>query len=150
MAFPVEEKYIRLVEEKLGITFPQAYRNKLMRENGGELPSEEHEYWTFLPVLDSSNEKRIARTYNDIYRETQEVQKWENFPQNGIMIAENGTGDALIFLKDSSQPGGLDPHIYYWSHEGGYDEITVWAENDSLFDNFETLGLRDEDDCNED
>ena len=35
MAFHVDEKYIEKTESGLGVRFPESFRNKIMRLNGG-------------------------------------------------------------------------------------------------------------------
>jgi hypothetical protein len=47
--YPVDDCYITDAEEKLGIRLPEAYRAKLMRENGGEL-STAPDQWNLYPV----------------------------------------------------------------------------------------------------
>ena len=129
MGFDVTEKYIQLAEKELGVTFPTQYRNRLMRENGGEI--EQYEDWFLLPVLDTSDKKRLSRSCSDICRETKQAICDGGLPEDSIIIANNGDGDYLILIKDPSQPGGVDKKIYYWGHEVG--EPIVWAESDGVF-----------------
>jgi len=37
MPFPIEEKYIRETEETLQLKFPEKFKDKMMKDNGGEL-----------------------------------------------------------------------------------------------------------------
>lgn len=97
MPFPIEEKYIIETEEKLGASFPDSFRNWMMEDNGGEIFTDEDE-WIIKPFLDKSDRKRIARTCNDIIKETESAKEWAGFPENGIAIANNGCGDYMIYL----------------------------------------------------
>jgi len=116
MAFPVEEKYIRKAETESDVKFPSSYINKLIIENGGELDTEDN-LWIFFPVFDDSDRKRILRTANHIIRENKSAKEWENFPENGLAIAENGSGDYLIYLIEDNKE--IRDDIYFWNHETG-------------------------------
>jgi hypothetical protein len=65
MPFPVDLKYILETERTLGLEFPESFKNKMMRENGGELMTDEDD-WLLFPFLDKSDNKRISRTCNHI------------------------------------------------------------------------------------
>jgi len=56
-------------------------------------------------------------------RETEVAKKWPNFPANCIAIASNGSGDLLVFKRESSQAKKLEEVVYFWSHETGELEI---------------------------
>ncbi len=69
MPFPLEEKYILATEAKMGVRFPESFRAKMMKSNGGEV-STPPDAWELYPFLDTSNRKRISRTSNEIPRES--------------------------------------------------------------------------------
>ena len=100
MPFPVDESAILSAEKKLGVRFPEAFRVKMMSENGGELKTETED-WLLHPFFDTSSKKRLKRTCNDIVRETASAQEWYGFPGNAIAIGTNGCGDQLVFLRET-------------------------------------------------
>ena len=102
MPFPVDEIFIKQTEEKLGVEFPSSFKAKMMMDNGGELATEEDD-WQLFPFFDSSDKKRLSRTANNIVRETEVAKKWPNFPANCTAIASNGSGDLLVFKRESAQ-----------------------------------------------
>lgn len=118
MPFPVDEIFIKQTEEKLGVEFPSSFKAKMMRDNGGELATEEDD-WQLFPFFDSSDKKRISRTANNIVRETEVAKKWPNFPAGCIAIASNGSGDLLVFKREVLQAKKLEEVVYFWSHETG-------------------------------
>jgi hypothetical protein len=117
MPFPVDKKFIIETEAKLGMQFPQAYRVRMLRDNGGEL-SINGDGWQLHPFFDTSDRKRIARTCNDITRETKEAREWRGFPANAVAIGTNGTGDRLVFLPEPDS-SILQDHPFIWLHETG-------------------------------
>jgi len=118
MPFPVEEIYIKKTEEKIGTEFPSSFRMKMMRDNGGEIETED-DNWQLFPFFDESDKKRLSRTYNDIVRETQSAKKWSNFPADCIAIASNGSGDLLVFKRLANPDRKIEDTVYFWSHETG-------------------------------
>lgn len=118
MPFPVDSKYIRDAEEKLSTTFPSMFKGRMIGENGGSVEGNA-EVWFLYPFLDGSDTKRLARTCNDIVRETKKMREWPNFPADAIAIANNGDADQLILLPKSGSPNELDPTVYWWDHETG-------------------------------
>lgn len=126
MPFPIERKYIIETEKELGVEFPESFKAKMEVENGGEATTEE-DNWFLIPFFDKTDNKRISRTANHIVKETIEAKKWDSFPQNGVVIADNGSGDHLILLPDTNEQKKLKEEIYEWLHETG--EITQVAKN---------------------
>ncbi|MNR26446.1 SMI1 / KNR4 family protein [compost metagenome] len=102
----------------MGVRFPEAFRERLRRQNGGELVVG-NEVWIVHPVFDSSDRKRVGRTANHILRETEAAREWPGFPSGAIAVAENGTGDRLVFLSDTLGQTALGSTVYHWEHEGG-------------------------------
>lgn len=120
MPFPVEESRIRKAEEAPGVRFPGSYRRRMQRDNGGELVVEEEGWWLF-PILDDSDRKRLARTCNDVVRETRLSREWPGFPADGVAIADNEAGDRLIFLPDTADQQQLSSMVWCWRHDEAGD-----------------------------
>ena len=130
MPFPVDPRYVQEAQQKLGTTFPPRFTEKMLRDNGGEVEAAD-DTWQLYPVLDRTNRKRIARTCNDIVRETVQMRQWPAFPPGAVAIAGNGTADQLILLPDPPEmperperpePGAgarLQPAVFLWDHETG-------------------------------
>lgn len=118
MPFPLDSQYIQAAERKLGITFPSMFRGKMTHSNGGTVYVL-GDSWMLYPFLDSSDKKRLARTCNDIVRETQKIRQWSNFPAGGVAIATNGAADQLVLLPKAEAKAELDPAVFWWDHETG-------------------------------
>ena len=118
MPFPVDIKFITETEQELGVEFPESFKIKMMLKNGGELSTEDDDWWLY-PFFDKSDNKRISRTCNHIILETKHAREWHNFPKDGITIASNGTGDQLVLIPSESNPNKLKNEIYLWIHETG-------------------------------
>jgi hypothetical protein len=129
MPFPLDESHIAIAETKLGVKFPPSFRQRMMRENGGEVETGD-DAWQLYPFLDSSDKKRFARTCNDIIRETQYARSWDGFPSDAIAIGSNGAGDQLVLLKNSEIDSELSPIVYWWDHETGriYEVASDFSE----------------------
>lgn len=111
MSFPVSGDLLQRAEEAMGRSLPPDLRARLQRSNGGDVGAA-GDVWTLVPVRDDTDRKRLARTANDILRESQEAAKWPDFPQGAFVIAQNGTGDLLVLLLASDE-------IHIWDHETG-------------------------------
>lgn len=109
MAFPASEDVLARAEGTLGRRFPEYLRTRLARSNGGDISTAEDD-WLLIPVRDHSDRKRLARTANDMVYETAQARKSHGFPEGGIAVAANGSGDWLVLL-----PGADDMHL--WNHE---------------------------------
>jgi hypothetical protein len=118
MPFPLDRARVKATEDKLGVRFPVAFVERMLEDNGGELDIE-GEAWSLHPFLDDGDSVRLARTCNDIVRETRQALEWPNFPRNGIAIADNGMGDQLVFMPSAAAPGQLADAVFMWSHESG-------------------------------
>jgi len=118
MPFPVDIKYIIETEQELGLVFPDSFKSKMTKENGGELMTEDDD-WQLFPFFDKSDNKRMSRTCNHIVLETKQARAWDNFPDKGIAIASNGSGDNLILLPLDNDNKKLREEIYLWQHETG-------------------------------
>ena len=116
MPFPVDLKYIAETEQELGLIFPERFKTKVLKENGGELMTGDNN-WELFPFFDKSDKKRISRTCNHIILETKQAKEWDNFPNDGITIASNGCGDFLILLPEKEDRKTYRDEIYMWFHE---------------------------------
>lgn len=117
MPFPVDIKYVKEAERKLGVRFPAAFVVRMVKNNGGEL-STPTGCWHLHPFLDTSVRKRLRRTCNDIVLETKKAREWPDFPPDVVAIGANGTGDQLVLGLRSDDPSILGP-VYWWDHETG-------------------------------
>lgn len=115
MAFDLSEAWIIETETRLGARLPETYRAAMMRRNGGTIVLEDED-WELYPIRDAGDRKRIARTSNDILRETAACRAWRGFPPAALAIAGNGSGDQLVFLCGD---GAYAPGVHVWRHETG-------------------------------
>lgn len=115
MAFPLDEKFVRAAEAALGARLPQDYVAELLKSNGGSVEADGDD-WMLHPIADTSDRKRIARTANDVIRETNTWREWPNVPEGAICIADNGGGDKLVFLRRGDTFGS---DVFRWYHESG-------------------------------
>ena len=115
MAFNVSEEFVIAAEKVLGARLPESYRKSMQIENGGQVEAMS-DYWTLVPIQDKSDRKRIARTSYDIVRETGDMAEWVGWPEAAVKIAQNGTGDALLFKIEGS---ACAKEVYHWDHETG-------------------------------
>ena len=118
MPFPITPEEIAQTERKLGVSFPLGFKARMCRDNDGEIKAA-NDYWQLIPFLDSSDRKPIARTCNDICRETTSLRSWRGFPPGAFVIAQNGTRDHLILLPSELDSQTLGEKIYFWDHETG-------------------------------
>jgi hypothetical protein len=118
MPFPVDIKYIHDAEAKLGVKFPASFVVKMTKLNGGEVTTEIDD-WQLYPFLDSSDRKRLARTCNDIVRETHSARQSPHFPTEAVAIGSNGGGDHLVLLPQADSPHVLSHEVFWWDHETG-------------------------------
>ncbi len=131
MPFPVDIKFVNETERKLGVKFPPAFVIRMVNNNGGEI-STPMDSWELHPFFDSSDRKRLARTCNDIVRETARAKEWEGFPESAIAIGSNGCGDRMVLLPQPDAPELLGHGVYWWDHETG--------ELHKLADDFDEFG----------
>jgi hypothetical protein len=115
MPFDLAESFVLAAESALGARLPSAFRNAMLRSNGGEVLAD-NDAWVQYPIADTSDRKRLARTANHILRETQACSSWPRFPPNATAIAGNGSGDQLVFIRHGTE---FDTAVYRWSHEDG-------------------------------
>jgi hypothetical protein len=126
MPFPLDIKYVTQTEQKLGVKFPASFVVKMVKQNGGSV-STAYDTWSLHPFLDASDRKRLARTCNDISRETSAARAWPRFPPDAVVIGSNGGGDLLILLPPEDNPSVLLHEIFWWEHETG--EVQIVADD---------------------
>jgi hypothetical protein len=123
--FPGSEELVAAMEVRLGRRLPGAHRERLIRENGGEIRAD-RQNWTLYPVWDPTNRKTMGRSANHIVRENEALRNdWADMlPDGCIAIADNGGGDLLLL-----EPGRDD--VLLWDHETGESSpVTVnWVEH---------------------
>lgn len=123
MAFPIDIKYIRETEHELGVQFPDAFKSKMIKDNGSELIIN-GEKWELYPFFDKSDRKRIARTCNHIALETKKCREIPYFPSEGTAIGRNGYGDQLILMPSEAVKSVLKDDIFIWLHETGENRMS--------------------------
>lgn len=116
MPFPLDERWVQEAEDVLGRRLPDAYRQRMIRDNGGVIDAA-GDTWQLYPIYDKSDRKRIKRTCNHILLETKAALSWEGFPQEAVAIASNGSGDLLVLLPHGHDSGVFGLRVYVWHHE---------------------------------
>ncbi len=129
MPFPIENQYIILMENNLKVKFPEKFKQRMMRNNGGELNNYTYEF-DLYPFFDKKNRKRISRTCNHIEQETKRARKWRGFPDNAIAIGSDGCGKQLILIHDGN--GILGEELLIWDHET--NKIQQIAQNINILE----------------
>lgn len=124
MPFPVDKQYIEKTETEMNVQFPADFKARMMKNNGGELESENYDIQLY-PFFDESDKKRVSRTCNHIGLETKKGKKWTGFPENGVAIGTDGYGNQIILMHSGN--GILDEKVYFWDHESG--EVEQIAES---------------------
>jgi hypothetical protein len=126
MPFDLAESFLLAAERELGASLPKTYRLAMLRENGGEIETDD-DFWQQYPVADTSDRKRLSRSANHILKETESCRGWARFPENAVAIASNGAGDQLVLLRQNEV---FAPEVYAWLHESG--ELKKVADDFSL------------------
>ncbi len=117
MPFPLDIRFVKRAEEKLGRKLPQGYVAKMCLANGGKVATGTDE-WNLYPIFDDSDRKMLKRTCNNIIRETASASSWPDFPADALAIGGNGCGDQLVFLADPESDRFAET-VYWWDHETG-------------------------------
>ncbi|MBM7608780.1 hypothetical protein JOD29_002027 [Lysinibacillus composti] len=111
----VNESDIKLTEEKLGVIFPEQYRELFKLVNNAEIGE-----WILYPIKTKINSKK---TWDDVVRHNKEVRD-ERTSEDLILIGDDGSGDILCFKKRN---GKLEDTIYLWYQETA--ELEEYAPN---------------------
>lgn len=109
MASPIDVKWIEKMELELNFFLPVEYKEAMAKENGGMVESNDED-WELFKITDQTNKKTIAKTWNNVKKETMTARQWKGFPSNAIAIGESSCGDKLILFPENN-------FIYQWSHE---------------------------------
>lgn len=122
MPFPTSQANIQDAERTLRRALPRALRERLARDNGGEVAAGDEGHWQLHPVWDETDRRTMARTTSHLVSETEVARRWERFPEGAIAIANNGTGDLLVLCTGSDD-------VQLWDHEtGACSPVSVdWA-----------------------
>ena len=115
MAFPLDEKFIIKAEEELGASLPDEYRRMMMQQNGGRFVVLDDD-WTFHPIFDTYDKKRLKRSANHILRETEARRGYSSLPEGAVEVAKNDFGDGLLLLRQGNRFG---PNLHLILHETG-------------------------------
>ena len=119
MPFPLAMRFVRETAQKLGRALPLGYVARICRANGGDVRVGP-DWFTLTPILDTTDRKRLARTCNDIVRETDSARQRPGFPPDALAIGNNGGGDLLVLLPDLIAPHlRFADAVYWWDHETG-------------------------------
>jgi len=101
----VDESDIKLAEEKLGLIFPEQYKELFKLVNNAEIGE-----WILYPIKTQINPKKA---WDDVVRQNKEVRD-ERMSEDLIAIGDDGSGDILCFKKMNGKIGDT---IYLWNHE---------------------------------
>ncbi len=124
MPFPIINEFIKRTESILGFEFPIIYRSGMMKCNGGTIETEDDAY-EIVPIYNEENIKTLKRTFPGVARMTLDHRQMECFPLDGVVVAQNGTGDCLILMVNGN--GILGDEIWHWEFHGG--TLTKIADN---------------------
>ncbi|MGG1679712.1 SMI1/KNR4 family protein [Neobacillus sp. NRS-1170] len=111
----VDELDIKLAEEKLGVIFPEQYKELFKLVNNAEIGE-----WILYPINTQINPKK---TWDDVVRQNKEVRE-ERMSDDLIAIGDDGSGDILCFKMMNGKMGDT---IYLWYHET--TELEEYAPN---------------------
>ena len=123
MAFPIDEKQIRHLEESLGSPLPESYKSFMLPNNGGEIELADLD-WELHPIRDTTDRKRIARTTSHVLVENQSYAEWDNAAPDTLSIGDDGCGNRIVLQK---LDGKYQDEIFVWDHETG--ELTKLADS---------------------
>jgi hypothetical protein len=131
MPFPTELHFIEAAERRLRAKLPGAFRDHLLRSNGGEVEVLDLS-WELNPVHDFSDRERSRRTAIDIVHVTEDARKWPDFPKGAVAVGDDGCGNYLVFLPIDQSAVQLAPKLYVWWHEGGELEAVGEDFNEAI------------------
>lgn len=124
MAFSVEEKFVELAEAELGAKFPESFRSRMIKSNGGCVEVSD-DYYELNPFYDTSDKKRIKRTCNSIVHETKTYRGHYGLPHDLIVLGGNGGGDLLVYKIEEG--GKVDPKVYWRNRDT--EELVIVAND---------------------
>lgn len=115
MNLGADPESIKAAETVLNCALPPLFKGILMVCNGFECPPD----WRITGVWDKMNARRA--TDNLVYQNTDA--RWEIMPADLLAIADNGTGNRLVFRKEGEC--ALEK-IYVWNHET--NKVKPWSK----------------------
>lgn len=121
----VTRKNIAKTQLKLGVIFPNEFKEKMTIENGGSIEQFDNS-WTIYSFSNESDRRRLRWKRSDITGETKNARQLAHFPSGAVVIAGNETGDKLILLP-TGNGRRLGENIHKWTRETG--EVTLIAED---------------------
>lgn len=116
---PASEESIHETESALKIKFPPSYRERMLKENGGELKLKEG-IFRLIQVRGSGSAAGAKPGAQDVVTATKEQKKNYTFPNDGISIAVNDAGDHLVFVKEYYHSDKLKNGVFFWNKKIGF------------------------------
>jgi hypothetical protein len=116
---PASEESLQETEAALKIKFPPSYREKMLKENGGELKLKEGVFH-LIPVRSGGREAGAGAAAYDIVNATKEQKKNYTFPSDGIAFAANDAGDHVVFVKEYYHSDKLKNGVFLWNKKIGF------------------------------
>lgn len=118
MPLRIDIKYIEELEAELKVNFPEKYKRRMIRKNGGVIETRNN-VWYLYPFYDQSDNDQIIRTFQHIGLENTDMWIWETFPAEAIAVGRNEYLDFMILLPEKDRPDQLSETIYLWSRSTG-------------------------------
>jgi hypothetical protein len=112
---PASEEAIQETETALKIKFPPSYREKILKENGGDLKLTDGVFH-LIPVSTGAHEAGAG----GVVKATREQKKNYTFPSDGIAFAANDAGDHLVFVKEYYHSDKLKNGVFLWNKKIGF------------------------------
>jgi hypothetical protein len=111
---PAEEKQITDTESTLKIKFPPSYRERMLKENGGDVKAGD-EVYHLIPVGDLA-----GAGAENVVSATKERKKNYTYPNDGTAFAVNDAGDTLVFVKEYYHSDRLKNGVFLWNKKIGF------------------------------
>jgi hypothetical protein len=97
----VTEQELSAVESRLGVTFPEHFRQALLRFGAGDF------HWITLLTASLDSDDNLIVVNEDLRNRG---------VSNFVAVAPNGCGDFYGFRTET---GACEPEVYFWDHETG-------------------------------
>lgn len=123
---PAEEKVISRCEAKLAARFPEEFRERMMKTNGGLVRTGSF-YWFVFPCPDRSHVLPHpvmwwGRPLKDIVSLNKEAHQFNGFPQNavafGVRRFHSSPDGVLCFVRHEADAKLLKPEVWLWHWVG--------------------------------
>jgi hypothetical protein len=119
MPQPADEKDIQETESTINIKFPATYRERMLKENGGDITLKEGIFHLF-PFSAATGDASAKAGLPGVVKATKELKKIYTFPNDGIAFAANDAGDALVFVKEYYHSDKLKNGVFFWHKKIGF------------------------------